>query len=298
MEQNSFLRGIMFLVLAQVMVGVNIVASKLLLSSMPVLVLLAIRFVFASFVLLPLHWTTPARKVSIKTHFSNLTKRDWWFILAQALSAGVLFNCLMLTGLNYTGANMAGIITSALPAIIAVMAWLLLGEKLSTQKAFCIIFATFGLFVIAYDKFNSGGKANSFLGDFIVLCSLLPEAAYYVLCKFYPNRLSIFLTSSLLNGINAILFLPALFFVNWDPASVHVLGWTVLAVLSLSSGLFYVFSMMGSQRVDGATASLATAVMPVATVILAWIILGEQLSLLEFSGMGLVLFSIAFNARR
>ncbi|MCR9192320.1 MAG: DMT family transporter [Gammaproteobacteria bacterium] len=298
MEQNSFLRGIMFLVLAQVMVGVNIVTSKLLLSSMPVLVLLAIRFIFASLVLLPLHWTTPARKESIKSYFSSLTKRDWWFILAQAVSAGALFNCLMLTGLNYTGANMAGIITSALPAIIAVMAWLLLGEKLSAQKAFCIIFATVGLFIIAYDKFNSGGKANSFLGDFIVLFSLLPEAAYYVLCKFYSNRLPIFLTSSLLNGINAILFLPALFFINWDPAMVHVLGWFVLAVISLSSGLFYVFSMIGSKRVDGAMASLATAVMPVATVILAWIILGEQLSLLEFAGMGLVLFSIALYARR
>lgn len=298
MSKNNFLIGLGFLILAQSMVGVNIVASKLLLASTPVLFLLLMRFVIASSVLLPLHWATPARNYSIKEHFSKLQKRDWGFIFAQALSAGFLFNCLMLIGLNYTDANVAGIITSALPAIIAIMAWLVLGEKISPQKALCIVFATAGLVVIACGKLRNIGSSHSFLGDSIVLLSLLPEAAYYVLCKVYSNRLPIFLTSVLLNGINAILLLPILFFIDFSSLVMNAANWFNLFIVGLSSALFYVFWFMGAQRVDSILASLSTAIMPVATVILAWIILGEQLNLTEFAGMSLVIFSIFLYARR
>lgn len=45
-------------------------------------------------------------------------------------------------------------------------------------------------------------------------------------------------------------------------------------------------------------ASLSTAVMPLATVILAWLILGEHLTTGQTIGMGMVLLSIAAYARR
>ncbi|WP_419420797.1 DMT family transporter [Legionella sp. D16C41] len=298
MKKNVFFIAIVFLTLAQTMVGVNIITSKLLLATIPVWVLLEIRFLLATFVLFPLHWTTPARNISLKAHLMKLNRRDWYFILGQALSAGVLFNCLMLTGLNYTDANVAGIITSALPAMIAIMSWLVLGEKISRQKALCVVFATMGLLLIGYDKLNSVSHNNSLLGNSLVLLALLPEASYYVLCKVYSNRLPIFLISTLLNGINALLLLPALIIINWEPANINVATWLLLLIIGLSSGLFYVFWLMGAKYVDGILASLSTAIMPIATVILAWLILNEQLTRLELVGMALVLFSILFYARK
>lgn len=298
MIKRHFLQGLLFLAIAQIMVGVNIITSKILLSAIPILILLLIRFILASLVLLLLHWVSPARQYSIKTYFLKLNRRDWCFIFAQALSAGILFNCLMLMGLNYTDANVAGIITSALPAIIAVMSRLMLNEKISAQKGLCVAFATAGLLVIAYDKFNGIVVSHSFFGDFVILLSLLPEAAYYVLCKLYSNRLPLFLTSSLLNGINAVLLLPVIFVVDWASFNIGLLNGFILLIIGLSSGLFYVFWFMGSQRVDGIMASLSTAIMPVATVILAWIILGEQLTGPEFAGMGLVMLSIVLYAKR
>ncbi|QBR83022.1 DMT family transporter [Legionella israelensis] len=299
MKKNYFIIGAVFLVLAQTMVGVNIVTSKLLLSSIPVLILLEIRFLLATLVLLLLHWANPfSRKNSLRTHFSELARRDWFFIFAQALSAGVLFNGLMLTGLNYTDANVAGIITSALPAIIAILSWLILHEKISAEKALCVFFATMGLVIISYDKLNGVGASHSFWGDSIVLLALLPEASYYVLCKLYKNRLPLFLTSALLNGINAILLLPLLFLVPWEPANINMVTWFILFIIGLSSGFFYVFWLIGAKHVDGIMASLSTAIMPIATVILAWIILGEGLTPLELAGMGLVLFSIVLYAKR
>jgi drug/metabolite transporter (DMT)-like permease len=298
MKKNDYLKGIVFLMLAQSMVGINIVTSKFLLDSIPVLVLMTIRFALATMVLLPLHWLSPARQKPIKTYCAALTRRDWGFLIAQALSAGVLFNCLMLTGLSHTDAHVAGIITSALPAIIAIMSWLVLGETISAQKGLCVFFATVGLVIIAWNQLRTVGEAHSVVGDIIVLLSLLPEAAYYILCKVYSNRLPIFLVSAMLNGMNALLLLPSLFFVDWAPSSISVGHWFILFVIGLSSGLFYTFWFMGSKRVDGIMASLTTGIMPIATVVLAWILLGEQLTLVECLGMGLVIFSIVLYARR
>jgi drug/metabolite transporter (DMT)-like permease len=296
----SFLQGICFLILAQTMVGLNIVFSKCLVSSLPLLFMLTLRFGLAALILLPLHWLTPAKQLSLRHYFSELTRRDWYFIFAQALTAGVLFNCLMLLGLHYTDANVAGIITSALPAIIALMSWVILREKMSKKTGLCILFATLGLLVIAWDKWQGLGASHSFFGDAIVLLSLLPEATYYVLCKLHSNRLPVFLISSLINGINTLILLP----LNLNSlASLNSLTltpwtWLILVALGLSSGLFYVFWYFGVRQVDGIMASLSTAVMPVATVILAWLILGEQLTALQCAGMGLVILSIAIYARR
>ena len=206
--------------------------------------------------------------------------------------------CLLLWGLHYTDANVAGIITSALPAIIAIMSWIILGEKLSGKKAICVGLATLGLVVIAYDKLSGLKVTHSFLGDALVLASLLPEATYYILSKMHVTSLPVFLISSLLNGINAILLLICLTFTAWDGLTIHTADWLILVTLGLSSGLFYVFWYFGCQKVDGVMASLSTAVMPLATVLIAWLLLGEQLTVGQTIGMSMVLLSIAAYAKR
>lgn len=297
-KSNPYLlQGMLFLILAQIMVGVNIVLSKHMLSTIPVLFILTLRFTLAAVILLPLHWLTPAKKIPIYSYFLQLKRRDWFFIFAQALSAGILFNFLILWGLHYTDANVAGIITSALPAIIAMMSWIILGEKISGKKAICVGFATLGLVVIACDKLGDIKVTHSFVGDALVLASLLPEATYYILSKMHVNSLPVFLIASLLNGINAILLLFCSSFSAWDGLNIHALDWLTLIILGLSSGLFYVFWYFGCQKVDGVMASLSTAVMPLATVIIAWMLLGEQLTIGQIIGMGMVLLSIVAYAK-
>ncbi|CEK10999.1 DMT family transporter [Legionella hackeliae] len=291
-------KGLLFLILAQIMVGINIVSSKILLVSIPLSFLLMMRFTLATLILFPLHWMSPARQHSLRYYFTQLSRKDWYFIFAQALSAGVLFNCLMLLGLHYTDANIAGIITSTLPAIIAIMSWIILKEKIAGKQGFCILFATLGLAIIAYDKLQGVHTVHSFIGDSIILFSLLPEAAYYVLCKISPNRLPVFITSALMNGINALLLIPTGIYYYFGIPHLDLSAWWILFLLGLSSGLFYVFWYFGCQLVDGIMASLSTAVMPLATVILAWIILGEQLTVWQCVGMGLVLLSIVIYAKK
>ena len=293
-----FISGLICLILSQSMVGLNIVSSKILLPHVSFMVLLTIRFTISTVLLLPIHWLSADSKIALKVHVQKLTRQDWLFLVAQALCAGILFNFLMMSGLKNTDANIAGIITSALPAIIALLSWKLLNEKFSTKTFVCIAFATLGLLIIAFNKFKFMGENHSFWGDSLVLLSLLPEAMYYVLCQWHTNKLPIFLTSALLNGINAIILICLLPLTDLSTISLNFNDWLLLLLLGFSSGLFFVFWFIGSKQVTGIMAALSTATMPVATVLLAWFVLGERLTLIQGIGMGFVLLSILTHAKR
>jgi drug/metabolite transporter (DMT)-like permease len=66
----------------------------------------------------------------------------------------------------------------------------------------------------------------------------------------------------------------------------------VLILVGLSSALFYLFWNLGSAKIDGTSASLATALMPVCTVVIAALTLGESINVMQFIGMLLVISSI------
>ena len=142
---------------------------------------------------------------------------------------------------------------------------------------------------------NSSASANkhSLFGNLIILLAMLPEASYYILSKLSPNRMPVFLVSALLNAINALISLPfLLWFTHWQAVELTPFHGLILVIMSLSTALFFTFWYSVSNKVDGMMASLSTATMPVATVIIACLALGEHIGLAQLMGMSLIISSI------
>lgn len=287
-----------FLVLAQVSVGVNIVGSKYLLPHMSVIALLVARFWLAGILLFACHGFLPRSKQPL----AQLTKRDFVFLILQALFAGALFNLLLLAGLQYASASVAGVITAALPAMITIFSVLLLKERLSLYGVACVLLAVVGLIIV--NAHGIGGSSGAGLhhtqlkGVLILLLALLPESLYYVLCKMHRVNMPLFLLSAWINVINGIVILPVLLFHH--SALLVSLSGSLMVVLLLvcgSSALFYVCWYLGCRQVSGSVAGLFTAVMPIATLVLSWLFLSEGLSVLQMVGLLLVITSIIMYAR-
>lgn len=282
----------LWLVLAQTAVGVNIVGSKVLLSSVSVIMLLLLRFWIAAIALFvcSLFERRPA-------YLQDFTRRDALHLVMQSLCAGALFNALMLTGLRYTPANIAGVITAALPAMIALFSWLLLRERIGLKGAACIALAVLGLMLV---NGGHGQQANAvpWRGPAIIVLALLPEALYYVLCKIHRVNLPIFRLAAWINFINGLVVLPALL-VEPQALSMAIAAktWLLVTAVGASTALFYVFWYRGCMQVKGAIAGMMTAVMPVATLMLSWLFLSERLSAIQAVGVVLVLLSIVVHAR-
>lgn len=286
------------LIMAQLMVGLSIVVSKQLILSIPVAIILALRFTAATVLL----FVTQGVKVALvgrnqaRDSFASITWRQKAIIAAQGLCAGGLFNLFLLLGLNYTTASIAGIITSVLPAIIVILSVLFLRERLSFLTILCVIFSVCGLLIINLQNFH-GGSNSTLLGELLVFIALLPEATYYVLTKRYPSNLPIFFLSALMNLVN-LPFMWAVLLYQYPRffpyLTMHDLALIVL--LGLTTALFYVFWYIGSKRVSGTSAGLFTAIMPIGTLLIAWAFLGETLTLIQGLGMILIVTAIITNA--
>lgn len=238
----------LYIYLAQVMAAINIVSSKVLVAHTSITSLLALRFILASILLFVMHFITkPRGNITI---IKNLSWIDWKFIIAQSLCAGLLFNFFMYQGLKYTSASVAGIITSSLPAMVSVLGFIILKDKLSLKHKWCIGLVTVGLVIINSSNGHSVSATASntqYLGTLLVLIALIPEAVYYLLHRIYAFSMPIFLLSAIVNLINGLILLP---FAYSDimPAlhSYNCLEWFNLIILSTSSGLFYVFWYLGA----------------------------------------------------
>jgi drug/metabolite transporter (DMT)-like permease len=218
-------------------------------------------------------------------------------LVTCGLSAGVVFNLIMLAGLRFTHANNAGLITSLLPAIVIVLNITLFKQKMTRKMLVSLIISISGLALINYSA-TASGSSQTMLGDWLVLASLLPEGLYYALSKAYPLNLNSYVKVFALNAVN----LPILYLiVFWHLpssawASVVIGDWLQLGIIGLTSALFFILWQYGIIRIDAAYSALATAFMPVATVILAWLVLGETINLSKLLGMLLVISAILVYA--
>ena len=285
-----------FLALSQIMVSVGLVSSKYLLSHLPLFVILELRFAIATLILDGLG------KVIYRghnLHHAQIRKKDWWVIIAKGLSAGFLFNGLMLLGMRYTTASIAGIITSTLPAVVALMSFFILKEILKKRQWFCIGFAVVGIGIINMANFSQSSHSGSLLGMAFIMMALLPEAAYYILVKRFHTRVPNILLATMINGINALAFLPFSLYQLINTPNIHINFFMsfIFLISGIACGLFYVFWYMGSKNVPVSMASLFTAVMPISTIVIAWACLGESLHIIQFVGMVLILGSIALGTR-
>jgi len=70
-------------------------------------------------------------------------------------------------------------------------------------------------------------------------------------------------------------------------------AWVLLAALALVSTFIPVLTLaLGIKRIGASKAALVSFIGPVSTAVLAWLILGEEMDLVQLAGMGLVIAGV------
>ncbi len=290
------------LAFAQMTIAVNVIAAKYILPHVPFYLFLTTRFFISGLFLSACVYFLKGRLISDNHPQARLQLKDWCFLIAQAFTGGFLFNYLFFQGIQYTTATSAGIISSALPAMIAVCAFLCLGEKLNASKKGAIVLAIVGILIISLDNFSDAQEeTGSFFGDFLILLSMLPEALYSIFNKFISHRVTPLGSAAVVNWFIFLMLLPlCLVSLYEDPINIMNFSlsvWGLLILSGLCGGYFYWAWSKGLSLVPASTAAVFGGVLPVGTSILAFIFLEEGFGWYNFFGMICVLASIAVVAK-
>lgn len=283
------------LAIGQVAIGVNVVAGKFLIETVPIHVYLCGRFMASAFFLAILLLVLRESILIRNDNTNRLDKRDWLFLTLQAFTGGFLFNVMFYWGIQYTTAISAGIISSVLPVIIALCACWFLNEKLNKWKYLGIAFAVMGILIISLDNHHGSEHATgSYIGDFVILLSMVPEALYSIFNKFTNHKVTPLGGAFIVNVMIFLMLLPlgAFEYFTYDLSQILVSHWALLLLTGFASLFFFWFWSRGLLHVSASTAAIFTSFLPVSTTLMAWGFLHETFGLYDGLGMFFVLLSI------
>jgi drug/metabolite transporter (DMT)-like permease len=273
-------RYALYLIAAMVLVGSNVGVGKSIVAFIPVPLFALLRFVIAMAVLWPLLRLSKMRQV----------RRDEWAnLFLQALFGTFLFTLLMLAGLQRTSAVAAGVITSTIPAVVALFSWLFLKERPNGRALISIALAIVGVAVVNVAQNSVGAHEagrvhsdSSMLGNLMVLGAVCCESLYIILSRRLTQTLPAIDICAYTHLFGFLLMLPLGFsaLVSFDYTSVSLSVWSLVLWYGLSASIFsFWLWMKGIRHVDGSLAGVFSGLLPIAAALYGIVFLGERLTI-------------------
>jgi drug/metabolite transporter (DMT)-like permease len=260
----------------------------------------ALPMLFATLLLVPFVWPrikARLREPAARAASHGITRSDVMGFAIIGVLGQVAAQLLVTWGVRYTQASNAALISLALPVATAVIAFVVLRERMSGIRWIGFALAMAGVALCSLNDIRNLDTGKSFLfGNLLVLGGILGSAFYNVYSK---KLLAKFDALEVLFGsyVFVCLFLEPLALLL-EPASFAAMGnlsvkaWVGLGLL----GLFQYFLSMVIfltvlARLDATQAALSNYLIPFFGVVLAWLILGERLTSAMLAGGALVLGS-------
>lgn len=249
--------------------------------------LLALRMLFALPFFLAMAWWAGAGTV--------LTRRDWLTVAALGFIGYYLGSYLDLAGLQYISAGLGRLILYLYPTLVLAFSAAFLGTRIGTRELISLALSYGGIAVVFGTEMGAYTDAGAVaLGALLVFGSAVTYAAYLVAGAGLVRRVGS-MRFTAYASIVASCFVLGTFLALRGPAAlaapreVYLLT-LVLAVFSTVLPLW--FMAEGLKRIGPNHASLVACIGPVATIVLAWLFLGEPITPVQSAGAALVLAGV------
>lgn len=289
-------KSITMLVAAMGLAGSSVVAGKMLCNTSPVFVTTFLSLLVAFMAMVPL--------MAGRFHeLLALTRDQLIYLILQGVCGIVLFRIFILYGLQSTSAVQAGIITGTTPAVLALLSILLLGERPDLRKIATVLLAMAGCVIL--NLFSAADEANraSLIGGLLVLAAVCSECLFTIFRKRISDTVSATTNTTVLIFFSMLIVaLPA--YVQAQEMNALSTG-DMLAIVYyglFATVLAYLLWTGAVGDVDGSTAGVCSSAMPASSMLLAVLVLGEQLHWYHLFGClmiisGIVLSSLSGNGR-
>jgi drug/metabolite transporter (DMT)-like permease len=231
-----------------------------------------------------------------------------WTAVSQSMLVGILLHGIYLGGVfsaidRGMPAGLSALIVSLQPVLTAMLAKSLLNETVSFKQWIGIILGFGGLVLVLFDRAGLSGSNTGCALEWgtlaFAVAGLIGITLGSILHKKYTQTQDL-RTSGFLQYLGAFLFLAiiALFIepqkIIWTSEFVLALGWLVLA---MSFGAVLLLLQIIRHGEMSKVATLFYLVPPT-TVVLAYLVFGEQLTLVELTGMAITAIGVMLASRK
>jgi drug/metabolite transporter (DMT)-like permease len=235
---------------------------------------------------------------------ANPSKKDWIQFAIAGVGGQVLAQLGMTWGISKSLASNGSILNLLIPVISAVLASIMLKEKLTPLRTASLAIGLLGVVFLSMGDFRqaSFGSMKYLAGNLLIFGGCFGSSFYNVYCKGLMEKFQE-IEILIYSYITASLFsIPLLIWVE----PFHFRSLLAFDLKSTVAFLFLAFFMYGAsmllffkalQHLDVTTASTSLYLVPVFGVLLAASLLGERLSPTALAGAAIVLISTILVVR-
>ena len=285
------------LALSMSLVGSYVALSKPLVLVFPVFLLAWLRFGIGGLAMW--RWL---RKPADEAVISPRTRR---LLFLESFLGNFLFSICMLFGVSLTTAVAAGLVMSSIPAVVAILSWLFLKERIGRRTSAAIACAALGIGLFSLQKPDAGIAAtpeSSFMGlgyavwgNLLVFAAVVCEASYVVIGKKLTEGLGPKRISAIINLWGFVLVTPFGLWAAWHFDFAVVSGgiWALLFFYALAASVWTVWLWMtGLKTVPASRAGVFTVMLPVSAAAVGVLFMGERLSPMQMLAFGIALLGL------
>ncbi|HON38465.1 MAG TPA: DMT family transporter [Deltaproteobacteria bacterium] len=217
-------------------------------------------------------------------------KGDLKYLAFMILCEPCLYFLFEAKALENTSASQAGMITAILPLMVAVAASVFLRERVTRKTLAGFIVAISGVLLLSTGGAPSEQAPHPAWGNFLEVLAMTCAAAYTVILKKLTERYRPFFLTALQAYAGSVFYLPVLLMPG-TALPTEIVPVPFFSILYL--GVFvtlgaYGLYNFGVSRVPASQASAFMNLIPVFTVFLGWLILGEKFTLIQYLASSLV----------
>jgi len=288
----------LLLAMSMALVGSYVALSKPLAAALPVLLLAWLRFAIGAVAMLG--WL---KRPANEAPMSAQTRR---LVFVESLLGNFLFSICMLYGVSMTSAVSAGIILASIPAVVALLSWWWLGERITPRVALAVACAGLGIALLSLSKTELSTQAGQGLptdlthehrlwGNLLVFGAVICEASYAVIGKKLTGVLSPKRITALINVWGLALTTPAGLYLalRFDFSALPAGTWALVLFYGLAASVGTVWLWMtGLQTVPASRAGVFTVMLPISAALVGVLALGETLGGLQLLAFALALLGL------
>ncbi|WP_134701622.1 DMT family transporter [Ammoniphilus sp. YIM 78166] len=260
----------------------NFVAGKYLVNHASALTLTDLRWFIAVLFLLPIVWLKERKILPPKPALI--------YLFIMGLTGVALFNIFMFLALERTSSNNAGLLSALNPVAIALISFLWIGEKITARKVLGMVISFGGVLIVITNGHIERLLSLEFNnGDLFMLAAVASWGVYSVAGRRAMQYTSAYM-STLWAGIFGVFVLIPINLPSFEIVEPDLSFWIALLYVSVGATVIaMLFWNLGVQKVGGTRSGMFLNFNPIFTAILAYLFLGETMSIMQFLGTAVVI---------
>ena len=288
MQQRDFIVPIVCLLGAMVLWASSFIALKLAFMAYDPMIVIFGRMATASICFIPFAGVLKKNR---------LMGKDIPTLIFMLVCEPCLYFLFEAAALKNTTASQAGMITAILPLMVAISAGVYLKESISIKTVLGFLIAIGGVCLLSLAARSNDSAPNPELGNFYEFLAMVCATGYTISLKRLSASYSPLFLTALQAFAGSIFFLPFVFL----PGTTLPVSFEALPAFSIVYlGIFVTMGAYGLynyavSKVPASKASAFVNLIPVLTVLLSWIILGERFTAMQYVASTVVIVGVVMS---